>query len=170
MRNNTRGLIIHIFVGIIIFFIAYIINLSKIVSSIVYGNLIFRLIICLIPIILYYNFSKIMTKKRTPKLDYLNGNLIILLAIILFLPAFLASGFDIFKESVASNAFKFPFEIFLTPQIYVIKVLNIPYNLLTVAIATLAPTFIYGLSIRISREKISKRQRYMRNTRKRYER
>ena len=63
-----------------------------------------------------------------------------------------------------------PFEIFLTPQIYVIKVLNIPYNLLTVAIATLAPTFIYGLSIRISREKISKRQRYMRNTRKRYER
>lgn len=169
MRNNTRGLFIHIFVGIIIFLMAFIINLSKALRSIIYGNIVFRIIISLVPILLYYNFSKVMSKKKNPKLDYLSGNLIVLFALVLFVPGFLFTGKNFFSLAIASKAIKFPFEIFLLPQIYVIKVLNIPYNLLSLILATLAPTLIYGISIRISREKIKNKQRLNRNLRKKYE-
>lgn len=169
MRNNTRGLVIHIFVGLIIFLLAFFINLSKAVREIVYGNLVFRVIISLVPIILYYNFAKLLSKRQSPKLDYLSGNLIVFFGLILFLFGFLLTGRDFFSLGIGTRAFKFPAEIFLTPQIYMIKVLRLPYNAISLLIFTLLPTLIYGFSLRVSREKIRRQRSYRRNSRRRYE-
>ena len=65
MRNNTRGLFIHLIIVGFMFGIATLINLNQTLLKIFYGNLIFKIIISIIPLILYYNFGKGLSKKLT---------------------------------------------------------------------------------------------------------
>lgn len=69
MKNNTRGLIFHIIVVIITFIMASIINLSTKITNIVYGNFIFKGILTVFIIFLYYNFAKGMNKRVS--IDYI---------------------------------------------------------------------------------------------------
>lgn len=162
MRNNTRGLIFHLLIVAIVFAISFVINLSESVRSLVYGNLIFKIIFVLLIVLLYFNFGKGMSKKNSKSLDFLAGNLIILIGIILFAFAFLGMGMDFFTKPVGSSYWKFPVELFLMPEVYAIKVLGLKYNFISLLVAALIPGIIYGISIKISRNKIMRRKRYMR--------
>lgn len=163
MKNNVKGFIFHIFVIIIVSLIAIVINLNESVINIVYGNIIFRVILALIPIVLYYNLGKGMSKRTTKKLDFLTGNLIIATSIILFIIAFVGLGADLFETSVAGSMWKFPLDLFLLPELYIFQMFNISYNIFTIFIAAIFPGIIYGISIKKSRAKIMKRKRMMKH-------
>ena len=45
------------------------------------------------------------------------------------------------------------------PQVYAIKILGISYNPISLFVASLIPGFIYGISIKISRAKMIRRNR-----------
>ncbi len=165
MRNNTRGLIFHILIVAIVFAISFVINLSESVRNLVYGNLIFKIIFVLLIVLLYFNLGKGMSKKNSKSLDFLAGNLIFLIGMILFAFGFIGMGMDFFDSPVGSTFWKFPVEFFLMPQVYAIKVLGIDYNVISFAVSAILPGIIYGFSIKISRKKLLKKQRYMRNRR-----
>lgn len=166
MKNNSRGLIFHILISIIVFIIAFILNINANVRNLVYGNTIFKIILAVIPLILYFNFGKLMSKKYSKALDFFAGNLIILIGIVLFIFGFIILRMDFFKISIGANVWKFPLEVFLFVQIYQIKVLGISYNFLSLIIFTFLPTIIYGMSIKISRNKMIRINR-MRNRKER---
>lgn len=159
MRNNTRALIFHILIVFITFAVASLINLSSQVRNLVYGNLAFKVILVGLILILYFNFGKGLSKKNARSLDFFAGNLIWLIGLVLFAFAFVGLGREVFSRSVGGSYWKFPLEFFLMPQVYAIKILGISYNPLSLLVATLIPGFIYGISIKISRAKIMKRNR-----------
>lgn len=163
MRNNTRGLIFHILISLIIFALAFLVNLNESVRNLMYGNIIFKIIVIAVILILYYNFGKLMSKKSARALDFFAGNIIVLIGIILFGIGFLGLGMEIFERPVGGSFWKFPMELFLMPQVYSIKVLGISYNAFTLLVATLIPGIIYGISIKISRNKLIARERNVRN-------
>lgn len=159
MRNNTRALIFHILIVFITFAVASLINLSSQVRDLVYGNIAFKVILVGFIVILYFNFGKGLSKKNARSLDFFAGNLIWLIGIILFAFAFVGLGREVFSSSVGGSYWKFPLEFFLMPQVYAIKILGISYNPLSLFVASLIPGFIYGMSIKISRARIIRRNR-----------
>ena len=159
MRNNTRALIFHILIIFITFAIAALINLSSSVRNLVYGNIFFKCILVAVILVLYYNFGKLLSKKNARILDFFAGNLIFLIGLILFALGFLGLGREIFSAAVGGSYWKFPMEFFLMPEVYAIKVLGIKYNALSLFVATLLPSIIYGMSIKISRAKLIRKNR-----------
>lgn len=159
MRNNTRALIFHILIVFITFALACLINLSSQVRNLVYGNLAFRVILVALILILYFNFGKGLSKKNARSLDFLAGNLIWLIGLVLFAFAFVGLGREVFSRSVGGSYWKFPLEFFLMPQVYAIKILGIAYNPLSLFVASLVPGFVYGISIKISRAKMMRRSK-----------
>ena len=159
MRNSTRALIFHILIVFITFALACLINLSSQVRNLVYGNLAFRVILVALILILYFNFGKGLSKKNARSLDFLAGNLIWLIGLVLFAFAFVGLGREVFSRSVGGSYWKFPLEFFLMPQVYAIKILGIAYNPLSLFVASLVPGFIYGISIKISRAKMMRRSK-----------
>ena len=166
MRNNTRGLIFHILIVFITFAISALINLNTNMRNLVYGNIFFKVILVAVIVVLYYNFGKMLSKRNARSLDFFAGNLIFLIGLILFALGFLGLGKEIFTRSVGGSYWKFPLEFFLMPEVYALKVLGINYNGLSLLVATLIPGFIYGISIKISRAKIIKRNRAKTRTRR----
>lgn len=159
MRNNTRALIFHILIVFITFALACLINLSSQVRNLVYGNLAFRVILVALILILYFNFGKGLSKKNARSLDFLAGNLIWLIGLVLFAFAFVGLGREVFSRSVGGSYWKFPLEFFLMPEVYAIKILGIAYNPLSLFVASLVPGFVYGISIKISRAKMMRRSK-----------
>ncbi|MDO5715477.1 MAG: hypothetical protein Q4P25_02755 [Tissierellia bacterium] len=163
MRNNMRGLLFHFFTIIIVFSLAFIINLSENLREFVYGNLFFRIFLTLIPLLLYYNFGKGMSKKTARQLDFLTGNIIVLMAILLGIVSFLGLGKNPLAEPPGTNMWKFPLELFLMPQIYIIKINRLPLNMGTVLISSFIPGLLYGISIKRSRARWKRRMRSIRH-------
>ena len=81
MNNNLRGLLFHIIVIIATFALSYFINLSEDVRNLIYGNMVFRIIIVILILYMYFLLGKGMTKRRPPIEDILTGNLIIFLSL-----------------------------------------------------------------------------------------
>ncbi|WP_138159621.1 hypothetical protein [Peptoniphilus catoniae] len=162
MKNNVRGLIFHIFIILIMFLLNILIGLNKTISNFIYGNVIFKLLLALLPIILYYNFAKAMSKRASKRLDFLTGNIIVLVSIIFFIPPIIMEGRGMFSTGVAESIWKFPLDLFLMPGIFIFEILGLGYNLLSLIFASLLPGIIYGISIKKARAKINRRRKIQR--------
>lgn len=139
------------------------INTSSLLIKVMYGNKISRLILSLLPILLYYNLAKGMSKKKSSRLDFLSGNIIVLISIIFFLLAFIIHKSDLFTIGIGASNWKFPLDIFLMPGLFITEMLKIQYGPLAIAFASLMPGFIYGISIKKSRAKLNKKMRMRKN-------
>lgn len=159
MKNNIRGFIFHIIVAIFVFGISLLINMSVPIRNLVYSNIFFKIIISFLPIRFYYNLAKGMSKRTPKSLDFFYGSLIVLVSIILGLIAFMGLGMKIFSSTIASSIWRLPLDLFLLPQMYILEIFKIKHNIITFTLAILAPGFIYGFSIRKSRQKIAKQKR-----------
>lgn len=166
MRNNTRGLFIHILVAIIMFALATCINMNSNLVKILYGNVLFKIIIALIPICLYYNLGKGLSKKLNSKLDFFAGNIIVLICIILGVVSLIGINSKDNIE-VAGTLWRLPFDVFMFPEVYLLELLGIKAKLLNVIISSLIPTIIYGISIKKSRAVINRHNRRMNVKKKR---
>ncbi|MBP2025984.1 hypothetical protein [Peptoniphilus stercorisuis] len=159
MNNNFRGLVFHILVIVFMFFLSLLLNISEVVRNFVYTSFIFKIILTILPAFIYYNLAKIMSKKSSKKFDFLNGIFIVIIGLILGIIAFTGLGLGIFSKEVFSSMWRFPLDIFLFPQMYILEIYNIRHNIITFIIILFIPSIIYGFSIRSSRRKIAKRKR-----------
>lgn len=165
MRNNTRGLLFHLFTLVIVFIMARVIDFSVSLRNMIYGNAILCGLVSLVPLLLYYHFGKGMSKQSSKRLDFFAGNMIVLLGVLFFLLAFAGMGTGVFQTPVAASYWKFPVEFFLMPQVYVLRINHLPYNALSLFLASLVPTILYGISIKKGRAKMLRRQRAMKHRR-----
>lgn len=158
MNNNLRGLILHILIIAIVFGLSYFINLIPGVRNLFYGNLIFRIILVLFVLFLYYNFGKAMSKKTRPKYDFFCGNLIIFISIIVVEIAALGLRSKMFEVGPGGSYFRFFMDTFLYPELYMLRLLGISQSHISVLLSSLVPGFLYGLAIKNSRRKIRMRK------------
>lgn len=162
MKNNVLALIFHILIIFILFIVNLLISLNSTISNLIYGNMIFKIILIVFTIFLYYNFAKLMSKRRSKRLDFLTGNIIVVVAIILLIPPLIMLGFKMFDMNVSENLWKFPLDFFLMPGLLISRLLGFKYGIISLVFASLLPGFIYGISIKKSRNKIIRQNRVKR--------
>ena len=167
MNNNLRGLVFHILVIVFMFFLSLLLNISEVVRNFVYTNFIFKIILTILPAFIYYNLAKIMSKKASKKSDFLNGLFIVIIGLLLGIIAFMRLGLNVFNTEVFPSMWRFPLDIFLFPEMYILEMYHIKHNIITFIISLFIPSIIYGFSIRSSRRKIAKRKRINRSRERR---
>lgn len=170
MKNNIRALVFHLFTVVFVFLLSLLIDANATIRELVYSHLFFKLIVSFLIIMFYYNLGKGMSKRRNRKFDYLTGIFIFLIAVFFGLIAFAGHGSEIFKIPVASSMWRFPLDIFLLPEMYILAIFKIKHNILTFLISAILPGIIFGISIRHSRRRLAKQKRIrrqMENRRKR---
>lgn len=163
MKNNMRGLFFHIFIGIIMFGIAALLNINQTVVKIVYSSTLIKVILSIIPLVLYYNLGKGMSKKANPKLDFFAGNMIILICILLAAISLIGIKSED-NVQVAGTLWRLPMDMFMFSEVYLLELFGIKASAAKIVLSSFIPTIIYGLSIKKSRRRIY-RQRMI-NSRK----
>lgn len=170
MKNTIRAVFFQIFVGVLIFFLSFLINMSDVVRNFMYSNIVFRVILCFVPLYLYYNLGKGMSKKKAKGLDFFTGSVVFLIALILAVIAFVGLGMKLFTSDYFSSMWRLPLDVFLYPQNYICSLMGINHGVAAFVCGAVLPSFIFGLSIKSSRKKMlrlkrMKRMREMRNNR-----
>lgn len=159
ISNNVMGLIGHVFTVIIMFLFVLLINFNQGISEILYGNFLFKVVLSLIPIIIYFLFGKLMSKKQNKLSDFFTGILIVAGFAFLFFIAYFGLGNKIYSLPVSGSMWKMPLDLFMLPQIFILKLFRLKYSFLTLLISALVPGIIYSISIKLSKKKLDRRKR-----------
>ena len=166
MNNNLRGLFFHFLVIIATFALSYFINLTEPVRNLVYGNMVFKIIIVILILYLYFLLGRGMSKKRPPREDNLTGNLIIFISLLTIGIAFLGLRGRFFEVGPGGSYYRFPMDIFLYPQLYILKLIGYYDNYIAIIVSSFVPGIVYFFSIKKSRAQMRRKRRLERNRRR----
>lgn len=163
MNNNIRGLLFHIIVIIATFALSYFINLTEEVRNLLYGNMVFRIMIVILILYMYYLLGKGMSKRRPPIEDILTGNLIIFISLLTIGAAFLGLRGKFFEVGPGGSYYRFFMDMFMYPELYILKLIGFYEYLEAIIASAFVPGIIYFLSIKKSRAIIRRKRRIERN-------
>lgn len=166
MNNNLRGLFFHFLVIIVTFALSYFINLTEPVRNLVYGNMVFKIIIVILILYLYFLLGRGMSKKRPPREDILTGNLIIFISLLTIGIAFLGLRGRFFEVGPGGSYYRFPMDIFLYPELYILKLIGYYDNYIAIIVSSFVPGIVYFFSIKKSRAQMRRKRRLERNRRR----
>ncbi len=166
MNNNLRGLFFHFLVIIATFALSYFINLTEPVRNLVYGNMVFKIIIVILILYLYFLLGRGMSKKRPPREDILTGNLIIFISLLTIGIAFLGLRGRFFEVGPGGSYYRFPMDIFLYPELYILKLIGYYDNYIAIIVSSFVPGIVYFFSIKKSRAQMRRKRRLERNRRR----
>lgn len=166
MNNNLRGLFFHFLVIIATFALSYFINLTEPVRNLFYGNMVFKIIIVILILCLYFLLGRGMSKKRLPREDILTGNLIIFISLLTIGIAFLGLRGRFFEVGPGGSYYRFPMDIFLYPQLYILKLIGYYDNYIAIIVSSFVPGIVYFFSIKKSRAQMRRKRRLERNRRR----
>lgn len=166
MNNNLRGLFFHFLVIIATFALSYFINLIEPVRNLVYGNMVFKIIIVILILYLYFLLGRGMSKKRPPREDILTGNLIIFISLLTIGIAFLGLRGRFFEVGPGGSYYRFPMDIFLYPELYILKLIGYYDNYIAIIVSSFVPGIVYFFSIKKSRAQMRRKRRLERNRRR----
>lgn len=166
MNNNLRGLFFHFLVIIATFALSYFINLTEPVRNLVYGNMVFKIIIVILILYLYFLLGRGMSKKRPPREDILTGNLIIFISLLTIGIAFLGLRGRFFEVGPGGSYYRFPMDIFLYPELYTLKLIGYYDNYIAIIVSSFVPGIVYFFSIKKSRAQMRRKRRLERNRRR----
>lgn len=166
MNNNLRGLFFHFLVIIATFALSYFINLTEPVRNLVYGNMVFKIIIVILILYLYFLLGRGMSKKRPPREDILTGNLIIFISLLTIGIAFLGLRGRFFEVGPGGSYYRFPMDIFLYPELYILKLIGNYDNYIAIIVSSFVPGIVYFFSIKKSRAQMRRKRRLERNRRR----
>lgn len=166
MNNNLRGLFFHFLVIIATFALSYFINLTEPVRNLVYGNMVFKIIIVILILYLYFLLGRGMSKKRPPREDILTGNLIIFISLLTIGIAFLGLRGRFFEVGPGGSYYRFPMDIFLYPELYILKLIGYYDNYIVIIVSSFVPGIVYFFSIKKSRAQMRRKRRLERNRRR----
>ncbi|MFR7349384.1 hypothetical protein [Peptoniphilus sp.] len=165
MNNNLRGLFFHFLVIIATFALSYFINLTEPVRNLVYGNMVFKIIIVILILYLYFLLGRGMSKKRPPREDILTGNLIIFISLLTIGIAFLGLRGRFFEVGPGGSYYRFPMDIFLYPELYILKLIGYYDNYIAIIVSSFVPGIVYFFSIKKSRAQMRRKRRLERSRR-----
>ena len=166
MNNNLRGLFFHFLVIIATFALSYFINLTEPVRNLFYGNMVFKIIIVILILYLYFLLGRGMSKKRLPREDILTGNLIIFISLLTIGIAFLGLRGKFFEVGPGGSYYRFPMDIFLYPELYILKLIGYYDNYIAIIVSSFVPGIVYFFSIKKSRAQMRRKRRLERNRRR----
>lgn len=166
MNNNLRGLFFHFLVIIATFALSYFINLTEPVRNLVYGNMVFKIIIVILILYLYFLLGRGMSKKRPTREDILTGNLIIFISLLTIGIAFLGLRGRFFEVGPGGSYYRFPMDIFLYPELYILKLIGYYDNYIAIIVSSFVPGIVYFFSIKKSRAQMRRKRRLERNRRR----
>lgn len=166
MNNNLRGLFFHFLVIIATFALSYFINFIEPVRNLVYGNMVFKIIIVILILYLYFLLGRGMSKKRPPREDILTGNLIIFISLLTIGIAFLGLRGRFFEVGPGGSYYRFPMDIFLYPELYILKLIGYYDNYIAIIVSSFVPGIVYFFSIKKSRAQMRRKRRLERNRRR----
>ena len=166
MNNNLRGLFFHFLVIIATFALSYFINLTEPLRNLVYGNMVFKIIIVILILYLYFLLGRGMSKKRPPREDILTGNLIIFISLLTIGIAFLGLRGRFFEVGPGGSYYRFPMDIFLYPELYILKLIGYYDNYIVIIVSSFVPGIVYFFSIKKSRAQMRRKRRLERNRRR----
>lgn len=166
MNNNLRGLFFHFLVIIATFALSYFINLTEPVRNLFYGNMVFKIIIVILILYLYFLLGRGMNKKRPPREDILTGNLIIFISLLTIGIAFLGLRGKFFEVGPGGSYYRFPMDIFLYPELYILKLIGYYDNYIAIIVSSFVPGIVYFFSIKKSRAQMRRKRRLERNRRR----
>ncbi len=166
MNNNLRGLFFHFLVIIATFALSYFINLTEPVRNLFYGNMVFKIIIVILILYLYFLLGRGMSKKRPPREDILTGNLIIFISLLTIGIAFLGLRGKFFEVGPGGSYYRFPMDIFLYPELYILKLIGYYDNYIAIIVSSFVPGIVYFFSIKKSRAQMRRKRRLERNRRR----
>lgn len=166
MNNNLRGLFFHFLVIIATFALSYFINLTEPVRNLVYGDMVFKIIIVILILYLYFLLGRGMSKKRPPREDILTGNLIIFISLLTIGIAFLGLRGRFFEVGPGGSYYRFPMDIFLYPELYILKLIGYYDNYIAIIVSSFVPGIVYFFSIKKSRAQMRRKRRLERNRRR----
>ncbi len=165
MNNNLRGLFFHFLVIIATFALSYFINLTEPVRNLFYGNMVFKIIIVILILYLYFLLGRGMSKKRPPREDILTGNLIIFISLLTIGIAFLGLRGKFFEVGPGGSYYRFPMDIFLYPELYILKLIGYYDNYIAIIVSSFVPGIVYFFSIKKSRAQMRRKRRLERSRR-----
>lgn len=166
MNNNLRGLFFHFLVIIVTFALSYFINLTDPVRNLVYGNMVFKIIIVILILYLYFLLGRAISKKRPPREDILTGNLIIFISLLTIGIAFLGLRGRFFEVGPGGSYYRFPMDMFLYPELYILKLIGYYDNYIAIIVSSFVPGIVYFFSIKKSRAQMRRKRRLERNRRR----
>lgn len=166
MNNNLRGLFFHFLVIIATFALSYFINLTEPVRNLVYGNMVFKIIIVILILYLYFLLGTGMSKKRPPREDILTGNLITFISLLTIGIAFLGLRGRFLEVGPGGSYYRFPMDIFLYPELYILKLIGYFDNYIAIIVSSFVPGIVYFFSIKKSRAQMRRKRRLERNRRR----
>ena len=166
MNNNLRGLFFHFLVIIATFALSYFINLTEPVRNLFYGNMVFKIIIVILILYLYFLLGRGMSKKRPPREDILTGNLIIFISLLTIGIAFLGLRGKFFEVGPGGSYYRFPMDIFLYPELYILKLIGYYDNYIAIIVSSFVPGIVYFFSIKKPRAQMRRKRRLERNRRR----
>ena len=163
MNNNLRGLLFHALVIIATFALSYFINLTEAVRNLIYGNMVFRIIIVIFILYLYFLLGRGMSKKRPPREDLLTGNLIIFISLMTIGVAFLGLRGKFFEVGPGGSYYRFFMDMFMYPELYMLKLVGYDKHFAAIIASAFVPGIIYFFSIKKSRAVMRRKRRIERN-------
>ncbi len=166
MNNNLRGLLFHVIVIIATFALSYFINLTEAVRNLIYGNMVFRIIIVILILYLYFLLGRGMSKRRPPREDILTGNLIIFISLLTIGVAFLGLRGKFFEAGPGGSYYRFFMDMFMYPELYILKLIGFYEHYAAIIMSAFVPGIIYFFSIKKSRAVMRRRRRIERNRRR----
>lgn len=166
MNNNLRGLLFHIIVIIATFALSYFINLTESVRNLIYGNMVFRIIIVILILYMYFLLGKGMSKRRPPREDILTGNLIIFISLVTIGVAFLGLREKFFEVGPGGSYYRFFMDMFMYPELYILKLIGLYEHYAAIIASAFVPGIIYFFSIKKSRAVMRRKRRIERNRRR----
>ena len=166
MNNNLRGLLFHALVIIATFALSYFINLTEAVRNLIYGNMVFRIIIVIFILYLYFLLGRGMSKKRPPREDLLTGNLIIFISLMTIGVAFLGLRGKFFEVGPGGSYYRFFMDMFMYPELYMLKLVGYDKHFAAIIASAFVPGIIYFFSIKKSRAVMRRKRRIERNRRR----
>ena len=128
--------------------------------------MVFKIIIVILILYLYFLLGRGMSKKRPPREDILTGNLIIFISLLTIGIAFLGLRGRFFEVGPGGSYYRFPMDIFLYPELYILKLIGYYDNYIAIIVSSFVPGIVYFFSIKKSRAQMRRKRRLERNRRR----
>lgn len=149
--NNIKALIIQLIIAFIVLMTGKFFFMFELMQKIIYGNIVGKIIYTLFVILLYVFLSQILSKKYKRYGDFFVGSYIVLIGIVFTVIALAGSGFDLFKEEIGGNLWRFPMDFLSLPGNMILTMWGSDMQILNIVFSLFLPGIIMGLCLRLRR-------------------
>lgn len=149
--NNWLGLLFHTIIVALCGALIWAMNYFASDWGFMYDHIAVKIVITLVPVLLYWIFAKILPGRAEKSRDFTSGMAILIIGLVVFGVAMFGFGGDLTGLEFGESMWTLPMDVFLLPAILVLSVWGLGYNIIGLVASTILPTIIFGISRKVSR-------------------